>query len=100
MQTFKISFELTLPWGLHLQKAQEPVLGGVECDRGMVVLPGEWPSWSQEFGSSGFSGTFISVLPVVAPLHLAQKLPSLLGIYLIHREARPYQQACEFAICS
>lgn len=24
----KVSFEQTLPWGLDLQKAQEPVLGG------------------------------------------------------------------------
>ena len=63
MQTLKISFEQTLSWGLDLQKAQEPMLGGVECGRDMTVLPGEWPSWSREFGTLASSGTFISVCP-------------------------------------
>lgn len=60
---FKISFEQTLPWGLDLQKAQGPMFWGVECCRDMIVLPGQWPFWSQEFRTLDFSGTFISVCP-------------------------------------
>ena len=96
---FKISFEQTLPWGLICRRLRG------QCSEGLNVA-GVWLS----FQGSGLSGprssgcwTFLGPLPVLPEafaLHLAQKLRSLLGIYLIHREAGSYQQACEFIFCS
>lgn len=43
--------------------------------RDMTVLPGEWPSWSREFGTLAFSGTLSrSVLTVAAPLPFGSEI--------------------------